>query len=195
MYRRCINQKLILYFLLIVVILFCIYQNFLNKSYTTTTTPVHIIHQNLKLKKISIAHYTTLYGIRTDSQSKIFNENLKQICEIFNPEDYALADNVFVSLVDFNRFPNSINGISYRSLHQSQLWIVHSEESPKNSYRTIQMKNITELDDWFNLTSTFKPESDFHVQYRVCARLNLERSEIFNLGISYQTRDWKSSSK
>jgi hypothetical protein len=61
---------------------------------------------------------------------------------------------------------------SYRSFHQSQLWIVHSEESPRNSYRTIKMKDINELDHWFNLTATLKPESDFHIQYRVCIRLN-----------------------
>jgi len=39
------------------------------------------------------------------------------------------------------------------------------------------MKDITELDDWFNLTSTLKPESDFHVQYRVCVRLNLNNQK------------------
>ncbi len=176
MYRKCVNQKLILYFLLIFVIIFCIYQTFLNKSYST---PVYINQQNLTWKKISIAHYTTLYGIRTDSHSNIFNENLKEICEIFNPEDYALADNVFVSLVDLHRFPSSTNGISYRSLHQSQLWIVHSEESPRNSYRTVEMKDITELDDWFNLTSTLKPESDFHIQYRVCIQLNSRNLNCF----------------
>jgi hypothetical protein len=178
MHRKCINQKLIFSLLLILIILFCIYQNLLNKSQQTYTTPIHVNRQNLAFKKISIAHYTTLYRIRTDSHSKIFNENLKQICEIFNPEDYALADYVFVSLVDFYRFPGSTNGISYRSLHQEQLWIVHSEESPRNSYRTIQMKDITELDDWFNLTSTLKPESDFHVQYRVCVRLNLNNQKF-----------------
>ena len=125
--------------------------------------------QNSTFKQISIAHYTTLYGIRTDSHSKIFNENLNQICQIFDPEDYPFADNVFVSLIDFVGFPVSSKGISYRTQHQSQLWIVHSEESPKNSYRTMKMKDRIELDNWFNLTSTLKPESDFHVQYRVCA--------------------------
>jgi hypothetical protein len=169
----CINRKLILYLIILIIITFCIYQNFLirttRQSYTSS---IHINHKNLTFKKISIAHYTTLYGIRTDSHSKIFNDNLKQICDILDPEDYSLADSVFVSLVDFIRFPILSNGSSYRSLYPSQLWIVHSEESPRNSYKTIKIKDITELDNWFNLTSTFKPESDFHIQYRVCSYLN-----------------------
>ncbi|CAF3882285.1 unnamed protein product [Rotaria sordida] len=169
---RDIYQKIIL-FLLISIIIFFISQSFLIKLENNFIYHIHnnhdyILNNNLTFKKVSIAHYTTLYGIRTDSHTKIFNDNLKQICNILDPKDYSLADSVFVSLVDFVRFPILSNGISYRSQHQSQLWIVHSEESPRNSYRIIDMKNITDLDDWFNLTSTFKPESDFHIQYRVC---------------------------
>jgi len=159
------KSKCILYPFIIIIIIFCIYQNIPIKSHQS---PIHINHKNLTFKKVSIAHYTTLYGIRTDSHSKIFNNNLKEICDILDPEDYSLADSVFVSLIDLIRLPTLSNGYSYRSLYQSQLWIVHSEESPRNSYRTIQMKDKTELDNWFNLTSTFKPESDFHIQYRVC---------------------------
>ncbi len=176
-----INQKLILSLFIIIIIIFYIYQNFLIKSQLNFIFPIYINHKNLTFKKISIAHYTTLYGIRTDSHTKIFNDNLKQICNIFDPEDYSLADHVFVSLVDLIHLPAN----SYRTLHQSQLWIVHSEESPRNSYKTIDIKDITELDNWFNLTSTFKPESDFHIQYRVCFCLNNKNSSIFNLGISY----------
>jgi len=170
------NRKLILYLIIIIIITFCIYENFFIRTHQIYPSSIHIIHKNLTFKKISIAHYTTLYGIRTDSHSKIFNDNLKQICDILDPEDYSLADSVFVSLVDFVRFPILLNGSSYRSLHQSQLWIVHSEESPRNSYKTIEMKDITELDNWFNLTSTLKPESDFHIQYRVCLCLNNKNS-------------------
>jgi hypothetical protein len=144
--------------------MFFSYQNFFIKSKQTyISSPIDINHKhNSTFKKISIAHYTTSYGLRTDSHTKIFNDNLNPICHILNPEDYSLADSVFVSMVDTGQLP-----VSYRHLHQSQLWIFHSEESPRNSYRTVKIKNITELDDWFNLTATLKPESDFHIQYRV----------------------------
>ncbi|CAF2895881.1 unnamed protein product [Rotaria sp. Silwood2] len=172
MSRKCqyIYQRIILFFIINLIIFF-ISQNFLikiQKPYVHRTYNNHksILNNNLTFKNVSIVHYTTLYGIRTDSRTKIFNDNLKQICNILDPEDYLLADSVFVSLVDFVRFPSLSNGISYRSLHQSQLWIVHSEESPRNSYRIMDVKNIKDLDDWFNLTSTFKPESDFPIQYR-----------------------------
>lgn len=126
------------------------------------------LRRNVSFERISIAHYTTTYGSRTDSQSNVFNENLKQICHIIDPEEYPSADSVIVSIVDFVRFPNlNSQTIAYRKKYQSQLWVFHAEESPRNSYRTVQMKNITELDDWFNLTATLKPESDIHIQYKV----------------------------
>lgn len=122
----------------------------------------------VSFEKITVAHYTTTYGLRIDSKSKIFNENLQKICEIIDPEDYPSAHGVVVSIVDFARFPNIYSQReSYRNKHQSQLWVFHSEESPRNSYRSVQMKDITELDDWFNLTATLKPESDIHIQYKV----------------------------
>ena len=168
---RYINQKFIL--ILVSLILFFFYQKFFTKSSTifiprVRNNPKYTLRKNLTLKRISLAYYTTLYRKRVDSHEKIFNDNLKQICDIMDPENYQLADSVLVNLVDFVRFPILSNGMSYRSLHQSQLWIVNSEESPRNSYKTVDMKHITELDDWFNLTSTIKPESDFHIQYRVC---------------------------
>ena len=79
------------------------------------------------------------------------------------------------SIVDFVRFP-----ISYKNRSPSQLWIFYSEESPRNSYNKIEMKDITDLDDWFNLTSTLQPESDFHIQYRVCFN---EAKKKLNLGL------------
>ncbi|CAF3607002.1 unnamed protein product [Adineta steineri] len=122
---------------------------------------------NILFKKISIVHYTTTFGKRTDSHSDLFNTNLKQICEILDPEEYLYADSAIVSLVDFVRFPSLSNkNISYRNKYQSQLWLLHIEESPRNSYRTVQMNNIIDLDDWFNLTTTLRPESDLHIQYK-----------------------------
>lgn len=130
------------------------------------------LNQSILFQKVSIAHYTTTYGARTDSHSNIFNSNLKQICDILDPEEYPYADGVIVSLVDFVRFPVLSNKKElYRKKYQSQLWVFHAEESPRNSYRTVQMKNITDLDDWFNLTATLKPESDIHIQYKVCIHL------------------------
>ncbi|CAF0842234.1 unnamed protein product [Adineta steineri] len=164
----CLKQKRTLFLLIISLIIFFFYYNIHLKSQQQQLfiprlriNHEKLLNQNLTFKKVSIAYYTTSYLIRTDSHTKIFNKNLEEICEILDPEDYPLADSVFVNIVDFTRFPKS-----YRHLHQSQLWIFHSEESPRNSYRTVNMKNIVELDDWFNLTSTFRPESDFHIKYR-----------------------------
>lgn len=128
-------------------------------------------HHRSVSDKVSIAHYTTTYGHRTDSKTFSFDANLKQICEVIDPEEYLYANGVVVSIVDFVRFPTVEDKKQlYRTKHPSQLWVFHSEESPRNSYRTVQMKNITELDDWFNLTATLKPESDIQIQYRVMNR-------------------------
>lgn len=149
------NRRILLIFLLTFL---CIYQRFVWQTPSSTSHPIVSISH----RKISIVHYTNLYGIRTDSHSKIFNENLASICQILDPDDYPLADSVFVSLVDLKSLP----GISYRRLHSSQLWIAHSEESPRNSYRKIDQNDWNIIDSWFNLTATLKPESDFHIQYR-----------------------------
>ena len=154
---RCI------FFLLIALVPLFFYDKLLIKS----QQPSRILNRNSTLKTISIAHYTTLYGKRADSRTKIFNDNLQQICDVLDPEDYSLADSVFVTFGDLVRFPKS-----NRNLHPSQLWIFHTEESPRNSYRTVEMNDITDLDDWFNLTSTLQPESDFHIQYRVGLNAN-----------------------
>lgn len=170
----CSSERAAVVLISVTIVLVLIYQNSLVRS-RTLVFPRFRLGQpqaNATFKKIAIAHYTTTYGIRTDSNSKVLNENLQQICEILDPEDYALADSVFVSIVDFDRFPRA-----YRRAHPSQLWIFHAEESPRNSYGTVEMNDITELDDWFNLTATLKPESDFHIQYRVRAHCSLRFDE------------------
>ena len=162
-------------------------------------------------RKVSIAHYTTTYGSRTDSQSNILNENLKEVCNIVDPEEYSYANSVIVSLVDFVRFPTLSNGDSYKRKHPSQLWLVHTEESPRNSYSTAQINDITDLNDWFNLTTTLRPESDIHIQYKVrcvystlspcfcpesCSShlltLMVNIQFFFYIGVSSQTRNSKS---
>jgi hypothetical protein len=159
----------LLLFILFLILIYIFY-------YLSITTPrqpyIPIMriksNKNNSSKKISIAHYTTTYGTRTDSHSNIFNTNLKQICDILDPEEYLYANSVIVSLVDFVYFPTLLNKKDlYRKKYQSQLWLFHTEESPRNSYRTVQINNITDLDDWFNLTATLKPESDIHIQYKV----------------------------
>ena len=153
-------RRILLVFLIVFI---CVYQRlFWTKIPSTSHGIIPIPGRNLSHEKISIAYYTTLYGIRTDSHSKKFNANLQSICQMLDPEDYSLADSVLVSLVDLKHLPD----ISYRMSHPAQLWIVYSEESPRNSYRTMKLNEINKLDHWFNLTATLKPESDFHIQYR-----------------------------
>jgi len=137
----------------------------------------------IPFKKVSVAYYTTIYGERKDSRSPLFNQNLKQICHLLDPEEYRCADGIAVSLVDLVHFPILSKGEgSYRQKYQSQLWLVHTEESPRKSYFSVEINNITDLDDWFNLTATLKPESDLHIQYKVCFR------EIFTHSFYYQYR-------
>jgi hypothetical protein len=45
-----------------------------------------------------------------------------------------------------------------------QLWLFNSIESPENSLRQFRHP-ITDLDDLFNLTVTFKPDSDLHIKH------------------------------
>lgn len=198
------NKKLIIRrVLLLIIILIVIYYFY----YLSKTIPHRPFIPTIRIKsnrsalfeKVSIVHYTTTYGSRTDSSSNIFNTNLNQICDILDPEDYLYANGVIVSVVDFVRFPLLSNqkGL-YRKKYHKQLWVFHTEESPRNSYRTVQMNNITELDDWFNLTATLKPESDIHIQYKVYALL-LSLIILFwlllFLGISYKTRNNQTYSK
>ncbi|CAF2622024.1 unnamed protein product [Rotaria sp. Silwood2] len=163
-----INFRMLLFIFIIIVIAIYFYYNSILKINQPYIPQIRFrSNQSNPFKKVSIAHYTTTYGSRTDSHSNVFNTNLKQICNIYDPEEYAYADSVIVSLVDFVRFPTLSNEKElYRKKHQSQLWLIHIEESPRNSYRTAQIKNVTDLDDWFNLTATLKPESDYHIQYR-----------------------------
>jgi hypothetical protein len=167
------NNKWIIKRLLLLIFFGILIYIFYYFSITTPRLP-YIPHIRIKsnktvlFKKVSIAHYTTTYGTRTDSHSNVFNTNLQEICEILDPEEYSYADSVIVSIVDFARFPTLYNKKElYRKKYQSQLWVFHTEESPRNSYRTVQINNITDLDDWFNLTATFKPQSDIHIQYKV----------------------------
>ena len=128
-------------------------------------------NQSVAFRKVSIAHYTATYGVRTDSRSNVLNENLQEVCEMLDLEEYVQADSVIASLVDLVHLPTLSNPTeSYRRKYPSQLWVMHTEESPRNSYRSVRMKSITDLDDWFNLTATLKPESDFHIQYKVGRR-------------------------
>jgi hypothetical protein len=168
-----INKRWILRRFFVIILLIILIYSYYYRSITKPHQPF-IPHVRIKpnrtslFKKISIAHYTTTYETRTDSRSNQFNNNLKEICHLIDPEEYPYADSVIVSLVDFAHFPSLPNKKdSYRKKYQSQLWLLHTEESPRNSYRTVEMKNITDLDDWFNLTATFKPESDIHIQYKV----------------------------
>ncbi|CAF3460612.1 unnamed protein product [Rotaria sp. Silwood1] len=159
-------------------------------------------NQSGPFKKVSVAHYTATYGSRTDSHSNVFNTNLKQICEIYDPEEYVFADGVIVSLVDFVYFPTLSNKKElYREKHQSQLWLIQIEESPRNSYRRAQINNITDLDDWFNLTATLKPESDYHIQYRgyrikpeiidlIQNKLNIKFNHTFNSTLLPQSKSF-----
>lgn len=156
------NKYRRIFLVLSLFVLICVYQKLSWTKIPSTTRGIISFSE----RKISITHYTTVYGIRTDSHSKIFNDNLQSICQIFDPEDYSFADSVLVSLVDWKHLPKPINGISYRTNHPSQLWIIYSEESPRNSYRTMKINELDKLDHWFNLTATLKPESDFHIQYR-----------------------------
>ena len=159
--------------LLLIVSIFLISMYIHYRSITQSPRP-YIPHVRIRpdktipFKKISVAHYTTYFGTRTDSHSTVFNTNLKQVCDILDLEEYPYADGIIISLVDFVRFPSLPNkNESYRKKYQSQLWLFHTEESPRNAYRTVQMNKTTDLDDWFNLTATLKPESDIHVQYKV----------------------------
>ena len=160
------SKTLFLFFLVLTLAVFVVFE-ISSPRYRPPSRSRNTTNGRLTPTKVSLAYYTQLYGSRPDSRSTVFNDNLKQICETLDPDEYALADSVFVSLVDLVHFPTSTHDISYRQSHPSQLWIFYTEESPRNSYHTVDMKDITELDHWFNLTATLKPESDFHIQYRV----------------------------
>ena len=167
--RKWINRRIILFVssLIILFIILCYYS--IIKLGQPSIPRIRIRpNKTTPFKKISVAHYTTMYGTRIDSHSDRFNTNLKQVCEMLDLEEYPYADGVVVSLHDFVRFPTlSYDKHLYREKHESQLWLFHTEESPKKSYETAEVKSAAELDDWFNLTATFKPESDVHIQYNV----------------------------
>ena len=184
----CHNQRtLFLFFLALASAVFVVFE-VSSPRYRPPIRYRNSTKQRVASTKVSIAYYTKLYGSRPDSHSTVFNDNLKQICETLDPDEYALADSVFVSPVDLVQFPTSTQEISYRQSHPSQLWIFYTEESPRNSYHTVDMNDITDLDHWFNLTATLKPESDFHIQYRVgCQRSGRDLVHSSHEGLPHQT--------
>ncbi|CAF1426451.1 unnamed protein product [Adineta ricciae] len=162
------RRKLLLYFIcLSSSLLFICYYSIIN-IFQPFIPKVRIRPERKDpFKKIFISHYTTTYGKRTDSKSKLFSNNLENICALLDPEEYPYANAVFVSLIDLVHLPTLPNtNESYRKKYQSQFWLLHTEESPRKSYETVQLNDITDLDDWFNLTATLKPESDIHIQYK-----------------------------
>jgi hypothetical protein len=167
--KKWFNRRILLFIIFIIFISFFLYYYSPTKSSEIFIPRARVSHKkHYPFKKISIIHYTDTFRVRTDSHAKVFNHNLKPICDLLDPEEYLYADGVIVSLVDFVRYPSLKNEKdSYRKKYQSQLWLLHTEESPRNSFRSVEMNNITYLDDWFNLTATLKPESDIHIQYKV----------------------------
>jgi hypothetical protein len=166
-----ITRKSFLFFVSILFVASLTYSSFILQSqgaFVPLTNFRPLRKSNSSFQKVSLVYYTTFYGTRKDSSSNFFNGDLNQICTVLDPEEYPNADGVLVSMVDFVRFPVlADSNESYRKKHASQLWLLHVEESPRNSYRTIETKNVSELDDWFNLTTSLRPESDLHIQYKV----------------------------
>jgi hypothetical protein len=193
--KKWVNRKVLLFISFMIVISILLHYRLTTKSQLPFIPLVRIrSSKSITFKKIAVAQYTTTFGSRTDSHTERFNSNLQSVCEIIDPEEYPYADGVIVNAHDFVRFPSLSNtDTSYRKKYQSQLWLLHTEESPRNTYRSVQMDNITYLDDWFNLTATLKPESDLHIQYKVifhtyCSiQLKINLLFIIYTGISYQT--------
>ena len=84
--KKWINRKIFSFIVLLILISYYLYYLSLTKNNQPFIPRVRLNYTKIGLfKKISIAHYTTSYGARTDSHSNIFNTNLKQICSILDP--------------------------------------------------------------------------------------------------------------
>jgi hypothetical protein len=180
--RKRINRRIVLFVSFIILFVILCYYSII-KLLQPYIPRVRIRpNKTVPFKKISVAHYTTTYGARIDSHSNHLNTNLKQVCEMIDLEEYPYADGVVVYLFDFVRFPTlSYDKHLYRQKHESQLWLFHTEESPRRTYTRAEVKSAAELDDWFNLTATFRPESDIHIQYNVCFSKFFISSFLFEL--------------
>ena len=87
-------------------------------------------------------------------------------CHAFKPFRYAhtpleKADAVVVNANNLFYMPSKT---TYQR-RKKQIWVYHSMESEHMSFCSFHY-HITELDDWFNLTMTFKPDSDYVADYR-----------------------------
>jgi alpha-1,3-fucosyltransferase len=74
---------------------------------------------------------------------------------------HEASDGVLVHASDLNYMPSRQ---AYKR-NPKQLWSLTSTESQAHSFRSNRF-DLTELDDWFNLTLTFKPDSDCVIDYR-----------------------------
>jgi hypothetical protein len=55
--------------------------------------------------------------------------------------------------------------------HRKQLWLFYTMESPRLSFCSMHY-DLRELDDWFNITVTYKSDSDFIVDYKPFKEFN-----------------------
>ena len=189
------TRKVIIFFVSVLFLVSLFYSTLVTRSPGPFVPPTVLrpasTSNSSSFKKVSLAYYTTFYGSRKDSQSNLFNADLNQICTSLDPEEYSNADGVVVSMVDFVRFPVLVEpNESYRRKYASQLWLLHVEESPRNSYRTVETRNVSDLDDWFNLTASLKPESDLHIQYNVRIHREIKAGTFF-----FHSRDTESNRK
>ena len=74
----------------------------------------------------------------------------------FNRIPLEASDAIIVHGPNLYQMPNRK---TYKR-NSRQIWMYYSMESQRNSYRSMFYES-KDLDDWFNLTATFKQDSDF----------------------------------
>ena len=105
--------------------------------------------------------YWSLSGLGSEAFKNCKEKRCYAIQPFYRQIALETSDAIIVHGPNLYNMPNRNN---YKR-NAKQIWMYYSMESPHGSYCSMFYKS-SDLDDWFNLTATYKQESDFITDYK-----------------------------
>lgn len=170
--KMTIEWKLIIFskkfrFIFIILVTYLVARNLLRYAFYESKDIVDIIHgKNLKAVQLLTRKFSHLeWGLGALGQTP-FERCAEKRCyafknELFLQTPLEKSDGVMVHLQNLFYMPS-------RSTYQRsrrQLWLFNTMEPQTFSFCSFYY-DLTDLDDWFNITTTFKPQSTLITDYK-----------------------------
>ena len=168
---RFINTKRIfrkLYFIFKILILITVVHLLINvyffqntKSDRQNDADLLFKNKNLKYVQLLTGRFDYINWALPNLGEEAFKNCKEKRCFAFKPftirqKPLEQSDAILVHAPNLYYMPNKK---TYKR-NRKQLWMYYSMESPRGTYCSMHYKP-TELDDWFNLTATYKQDSNF----------------------------------